>query len=188
MKGDADWEQRTDGELVEQTLAGAEQAYREIVRRYQDMLYRHAERMTGRVDDAEDIVQAAFIKGYGGLRSCRNPDRVGAWLFRIAANGCKDHLKSRRRKDVSFDAAPEVEAEDGHPDDDLERSELRRQIDGALGQLPDEQREAFVLKHVEGHSYPEISELLDVSVSALKMRVHRAREELQVLLVRYRQG
>ena len=188
MSGVADWEHRTNSELVEQTLAGTEQAYREIVRRYQDLLFRHAERMTGRADDAEDIVQAAFIKGYVSLRSCRSPERVGAWLFRIAANGCKDHLKNRRRKDVSLEVAPDVETEDGHPDDDLDRSEIRRKIDRALSQLPDEQREAFVLKHVEGRSYPEMSDLLGVSVPALKMRVHRAREELQALLARYRQG
>jgi RNA polymerase sigma-70 factor (ECF subfamily) len=84
--------------------------------------------------------------------------------------------------------APDVEAEDGHPDDDLDRSETRREIDRALSQLPDEQREAFVLKHVEGRSYPEMSDLLGVSVPALKMRVHRAREELQALLARYRQS
>jgi len=187
MSGDADWEQRSDADLVEQTLAGADRAYREIVCRYQDLLYRHAERMTGRPDDAEDIVQAAFIKGYGSLRSCRNPDRVGAWLFRIAANGCKDYLKSRRRKDVSFDVTSDVEAEEGNPGEALDRSELRREIERALSGLPEDQREAFVLKHVEGRSYPEVSELLGVSVPALKMRVHRAREELQVLLVRYRQ-
>lgn len=187
MNGDTDWEQRSDGDLVEQTLAGADRAYREIVRRYQDLLYRHAERMTGRPDEAEDIVQAAFIKGYGSLSSCRNPDRVGAWLFRIAANGCKDHLKSRRRKDVSFDATSDFEAEEGNPGENLDRSELRREIESALSGLPEDQREAFVLKHAEGWSYPEISERLGVSVPALKMRVHRAREELQILLVRYRQ-
>jgi len=188
MRRDSDWGHRTDGELVAQTLAGGEEAFREIVRRYQDLLFRHAERMTGRADDAEDIVQAAFVKGYRSLASCRNPDRIGAWLFRIAANGCKDHLKSRRRRDVSIDTGPEVEAEDGLPEDDLDRSMLRSGIERALAGLPADRREVFVLKHVEGYSYPEISDLLGASVPALKMRVHRAREELQILLVGYRQS
>lgn len=188
MRRDSDWEHRTDGELVAHALAGGDEAFREIVGRYQDLLFRHAERMTGRADDAEDIVQAAFVKSYRSLASCRNPDRVGAWLFRIAANGCKDHLKSRRRRDVSIDTGPEVEAKKGLPEDDLDRSILRSRIERALAGLPADQREVFVLKHVEGYSYPEISDLLGVSVPALKMRVHRAREELQVLLTGYRQS
>jgi len=182
MGGTQDVRELGDAELVSATLRGSEEAFAVLVGRYKDLLFRHAERMTGRADDAEDIVQATFIKGHRNLRTCRNPERVGSWLFRIGANACKDYLKSRRRTDVPLEEAPKLRARGEGADDFVERGRLREVIDAALQRLEDDQREAFVLKHVEGRSYVEMSELLGVTVSALKMRVHRAREELQDLL------
>lgn len=176
----------SDGDLVRAALAGSEVAFGELVRRYQDILYRHAERMTGRGDDAEDIVQSAFIKAYAKLRRCRDPEKVGAWLFRIGANACKDFLKSRRRRDLSLDDIPQMSGEEGDPERSLNRTLVVGEIERALRRLPLEQREAFLLKHVEGRSYTEMADMLGASVPALKMRVHRAREELQVLLEAYR--
>ena len=171
----------SDAELVSQALQGSDRAFGELVRRYQDLLYRHAERMTGGQDDAEDVVQSAFIKAHRNLRKCRDPERVGAWLFRIGANACKDFLKSKRAT-VPVDTMTGLASTDGDPEREAERGRVRNEIEEALGNLPVEQREAFLMKHVEGWSYTEMSETLDVSVPALKMRVHRAREELQVLL------
>ena len=185
MRG-TDIRDHTDAELVAASLRGSDQAFAELIRRYQDLLYRHAERMTGRADDAEDVVQAAFIKAHRSLRRCRDPERVGAWLFRIGANACKDFLKSRRRTAVSMDEVPALPAEDGNPERDAELGNIRDDIDRALHRLPDEQREAFLMKHVEGWSYTDMAECLGVSIPALKMRVHRARDELQVLLEPYR--
>lgn len=174
--------QRTDAELVKGALDGSEDAFAELVRRYQDLLYRHAERMSGSPDEAEDIVQLAFIKSYRNLATCQNPDHVSAWMFRIAANACKDHLKSRRGDGIAIDEVPGLAGDAGDPDLELERMNLRSRIGSALRRLPVDQREAFVMKHVEGLSYQEMEELLGVSIPALKMRVHRAREELQELL------
>lgn len=167
-------------------LAGDEEAYALLVRRYKDALYRYAERMTGRPDDAADVVQQAFIKGYRSLDRCRDPDRVGGWLFRIAVNLCKDQLKGRSRREVSLEATAPIRATRDLPEEGAERAEIREEIYRALQALSDEQREAFVLKHVEGWSYEEMSEKLEVSVPALKMRVHRARDQLQELLEHYR--
>lgn len=140
----------------------------------------------GRADDAADIVQQAFIKGYRNLDRCRDPERVGGWLFRIAVNLCKDHLKGRTRREVPLEVGGPLTAKRGLPEEGAERAEIREEIYRALQSLSDEQREAFVLKHVEGWSYEEMAEKLDVSVPALKMRVHRAREQLQDLLKHYR--
>ena len=163
-------------------MAGDGDSYRTLVRRYQDLLYRHALRMTGEADVAEDLVQAAFVKAYGSLASCRDRDRFGAWLFRILVNGCKDHLKSRRRRDVSLDDETVQPVAASNPQTDLERSEAGVQLQRALMQIPEAMREAFVLKHVEGRSYEEIAELMKTTVPALKMRVHRARDLLKQLL------
>lgn len=170
----------SDAEVVARVRGGDEEAYRVLVRRYQDVLYRHAVRMTSSPDVATDLVQSSFIKAYRHIHRC-DPARFGGWIFRIVSNRTKDYLRSRGRRDVSLEDAPVQQGEDD-PAQDLDRKELRGAIERSLAQLPDEQREAFVLKHVEGRSYEEMSELLDASVPALKMRVHRAREALRALM------
>jgi len=172
-----------DAELVAHTLAGSDVAFAELVDRYNDLLHRHAQRMMGREDDAEDVVQTAWIKAYRRLAQCQDPERFGAWVFRIAANGCKDALKAERNEVVPMDAVGELPSSADGPDEGAEREEQRRQIAAALDRLPADQREAFLLKHAEGWSYEDMAERLGVGVSALKMRVHRAREELQKLLL-----
>jgi RNA polymerase sigma-70 factor (ECF subfamily) len=180
-------EEWSDAEIVHRVLDGRHEAFSVLVRRYQDVLFAHAVRMVKGRDEAADLVQRAFVNGFKRLGSCREPAKVGGWLFRILSNLCQDHLKSRRRKDVSLEVLPtlpgaSVESPEGATTD----AELRQRLEDALGQLDPVQREAFVLKHVDGRSYPEISRLLGVSVSALKMRVHRARDVLQGLLEVYR--
>ena len=181
MESDRGTGDLSDGEVVDRVLNGDREAFRVLVRRHQDMLYGHAMRMTGRSDVAADLVQSSLVKAYASLDRCRNPDKFGAWAFRIVTNRCKDYLKNVRRKDVGLDAAAPVPGS-MDPGDDLEQSELRRRLDWAMDQLPEDQREAFVLKHQEGRSYNEMSELIGMSVGALKMRVHRARETLKELL------
>lgn len=176
----------SDADVVRSVLDGDREAYRLLVRRYEDVLFRHAARMVDRPDDAEDLVQRALVKGFRSLESCRHPEKVGGWLFRITSNLCKDYLKSRDRDGVALEDSGALEAQRGDPDRELARSELSAELQRALDALTADQREAFVLKHVEGRSYPEMSEMLEASVSALKMRVHRAREELQVMLEHYR--
>lgn len=174
--------ERTDAQVVRDVLAGDRDAYRLLVRRYGDALHAHALRMVGGQDLAADLVQQALVTGYRKLASCRDPERVGAWLFRIVANLCRDHVRSPRAREVSLGSVPEVAEGRGGPEEETARAELRRALDRALARLTPEQREAFVLKEVEGRSYEEIAAVLDLSVAALKMRVHRAREALRGLL------
>jgi len=157
-----------------------------LVRRYKDVLYRYAERMTGRVDEAEDLVQRSLIKGFNNLSRCREPERFGGWLYRIVVNLCKDQLKGRHRLEVPLESVAERSSKRAGPDRDFDRSALREELYQALQELSPDRREAFVLKHVEGWSYEEMAEVLQVSVSALKMRVMRAREHMQELLEHYR--
>ena len=178
-------EELSDGEVVREILGGQREMYRVLVRRYQDVLYRHAHRMVGRPDDAEDIVQKTLVSGFHKLNRCRDPERVGGWLFRITANLCKDFLKSPRRADLSIEGASATVIDRSRPDADLEREELNDRVQQALERLSPEQREAFVLKHLDGRSYGEMATLLGASKSALKMRVLRAREELQTMLKVY---
>jgi RNA polymerase sigma-70 factor, ECF subfamily len=175
-------EAESDAEDVRRVLRGDSAWYAVLVRRYQEPLYRHAYGMLGDADAAADLVQDSLVKAYTRLATC-DPERFAAWLFRILRNRCKDYLKSRRRRDVPLlDDGPHAAPLSDDPVVTLERSELGQVVADALARIPEPQREAFLLKHVEGRSYEEMAELLDAGISALKMRVMRAREALQELL------
>lgn len=176
-----------DAEIVARVLAGDQEQYAELVRRYQDNLFRHALGMVGSADAAADLVQECLIRAYTRLSTCSEPARFGAWVFRILRNGCLDYLKDRRRQTVPIEDEVMVGVAREDPALSLERGELRGSVFRALDTLPEAQREAFLMKHVEDLSYEEMTERLDASVSALKMRVKRAREALQVLLAAERE-
>ena len=171
--------QEADHEVITRILAGDRDAFGVLIKRYSDALYRHALGMTGSPDVAEDILQASFIKAYQHLGEVHG--RFDAWIFRIVANGCKDWLKNIRRSHLSYEEDDQPSSF-ATPDEDLDRTELRTDLDHALASLAPSLREAFIMKHVEGRSYEEMAELLSTTVGALKMRVHRARESLQALL------
>jgi RNA polymerase sigma-70 factor, ECF subfamily len=168
-----------DQDIIQSVLAGNRDGFRILIGRYSDPLYRHALCMTGSPDVAEDILQLSFIKAYQHLAEVRG--RFDAWVFRIVANGCKDWLKNIRRTHLSYEEDDQPSAY-ATPEEDLDRTELKADLDRALSSLPSSLREAFVMKHVEGRSYEEMADLLGTTVGALKMRVHRAREALQALL------
>jgi RNA polymerase sigma-70 factor, ECF subfamily len=169
----------SDQDVIARVLAGSRDAFGILIHRYSDPLYRHALGMTGSPDVAEDILQTSFIKAYHHLAEVRG--RFDAWVFRIVANACKDWLKNIRRTHLSYDEDDQPSSY-STPDEELDRLELRTDLDVALASLPASLREAFVMKHVEGRSYEEMAVLLDTTVGALKMRVHRAREALQLML------
>ncbi len=165
--------------IIRSVLDGNRDMFALLVARYSDPLYRHALSMTGSPDVAEDILQLSFIKAYQHLAEVRG--RFDAWVFRIVANGCKDWLKNIRRTHQSYDEDDQPSAF-ANPDEELDRTELRGDLDSALAELAPSLREAFIMKHVEGRSYEEMADYLGTTVGALKMRVHRAREALQNML------
>jgi RNA polymerase sigma-70 factor (ECF subfamily) len=170
-----------DGAVVADVLAGNREAYALLVRRYQDSLFRFACGMVDSPDIAADLVQESFVKAFTTLGRCREPGRFGAWLHRIVRNRCLDYLK-RNRRQISLDGVDaHTSVEDG-ADEVLRRRELRAALSTALRRLPEAQRVAFLMKHLEERSYEEMAEELDTSVSALKMRVKRARETMRAIL------
>lgn len=171
----------TDAHLVHATLAGDLDAFGTLVRRYQNAYFRFAVRMLGNRDDADDALQSAFVRAYRALASCREPARFAAWLYHIVANECltlaqrRDARERRLVRDVADEVVVGV-SEPVIPGDDV------TDIERALQRLDPPLRAAFLLKHVEELSYEEMSELTGASVSALKMRVKRARDRLQEIL------
>lgn len=172
--------EETDEQLVHRVLAGETRAYACLMERYRDALGRYAVRMLGNAADAEDALQDTFVRGYRSLERCR-PEGFRYWLFGILTRRCRTYAaqRSRRRQTVvvSDEAVARAAAPcAGEPD------EWRQAIDRAIEQLPDDQREAFLLKHVEDLSYEEMEELTGARIPALKMRVFRARAALRELL------
>jgi RNA polymerase sigma-70 factor, ECF subfamily len=170
----------TDEHLVRRVVAGETHAYAALVERYRAQLGRYAVRMLGNAADAEDVLQDTFVRGYRSLARCR-PDRFRYWLFGILINRCRTFAAQRARRQVVVTSHELVMASPAAvttTDDDG----WRLAIKWALDQLPADQREAFLLKHVEELSYEEMQELTGARVPALKMRVFRAREALRRLL------
>ena len=171
----------TDADVVRRVLGGDVERFAVLVRRYQTALGAYARSLGIPADPADDLVQDALIRGYERLSECQNPERFGVWVFRILRNLCLDHLKNiRRRQEPLEDLA--LASPDRDPMALAEAAELRTQVTAALRGMNVDLRDAFVMKHVEGRSYEEMSEIAEVSVSALKMRVHRAREALRAAL------
>jgi RNA polymerase sigma-70 factor (ECF subfamily) len=169
----------SDGMVVRRVLGGDTELYRVLVERYRRQFGRYAVGMLGDRDAAADALQEAFIRAYDSLASLRDPDGFGRWFFRILTNQCHNAIARRRpTTDVAAVDPPAPERTDGL----VEQAELRAAIEAALNDLTPEQREAFVLKHVDGHSYEDMAQLLGAGVDALKMRVHRARDALRASL------
>ena len=180
--GTRDSQAADDALVIERVLAGEIQLFSELVNRHQAPLYRHAVGMVLDHDVAADMVQDAFVRAYTNLRRCRDREHFRAWLFQTLRNRCLDYLKEARRKNVRLDdAGPFLDPAEG-PADIVERKRLRSRLLDALAQLPEAQREAFVMHYVEEVPYETMAELLDAKVSALKMRVMRARETLSAAL------
>jgi RNA polymerase sigma-70 factor (ECF subfamily) len=168
-----------DTALVGRVLAGERDAYANLVRAHQAAIYRHMRGMGLDHDTALDMVQDAFVRAYDRLAECRDRAHFRAWLYRIARNLCFDYLKNVRRLTVPFSAVDGAERiEDARADS----SELDLTIRTALDRLPAALREAFLLKHDAGYTYDEVAEMTQATPSAVKMRVHRARETLREFL------
>lgn len=168
-----------DDELVARVLRGQRDAYAGLVRRHQETLYRHARAMGLDYDTSLDLVQDTFVKAFTRLAECRDAARFQFWLFRIGRNLCLDYLKSVRRLSVPLSTLADA---DNIPAEAAPDPELSDTLRAALEQLPTTMREAFLMKHDAGYTYEEIAELTNASASAVKMRVHRAREALQSFL------
>jgi RNA polymerase sigma-70 factor (ECF subfamily) len=172
---------------IERVLDGDKEAYALLVERYSGSLYRYLLRMVKHPDEAEDLVQEAFLRAYLALASYDPTYRFSTWLFRIASNLALNRIKARKRvisleslrKDP--DAPPVVlvdTREGGRPERQVEREELARLIEECIDQLPPAYRIVVALRHVAEFSYAEIAASADLPVNTVRSRLHRGRERL----------
>jgi len=183
-----------DRVLVERARGGELDAYRQLVEKYQSRAHSIALGVIGNKEDAEDIVQDAFLKAYRNLSSFRGQSSFYTWFYRIVFNLAIDLSRKRYRRsetslgdDGTLDALNLHSAEDtgnllGHvptPDQVLHRQNIAVNIRRALDGLSSEHRAVIVLREVEGLSYSEISEVVGCSKGTVMSRLHHARKRLQ---------
>ena len=152
-----------------------------LISRHAPSVFSVTTRMLGRAADAEDVAQDTFVSAYKALPRFQFESKFSTWLYRIAVNKCTDVLRARRPGLVSLDssdgedAAAWAAADDDTPHEELERIELASELERGIQALPPLYRESFVLKHIEGLAYDEMSDILGVPRDTLKMRVYKAR-------------
>ncbi len=171
----------TDGGIVKRVLEGDVEAFALLVARHRERGARFAAAMLGDPFEAEEAVQDALVRAYRGLEGCRDPERFGAWFLQILVNRCRTRGARSSHRGAVF-VRDEVALERAAAKDAADETEWREEIARALAQLEPMMREAFVLKHVEGLEYQDMTRRTGASVPALKMRVKRACERLRVLL------
>lgn len=172
-------------ELVERSRQGDRAAFGELVRLHQHEVYTLAVRLVGDRTLAADVAQEALIRAWKAVGRFRGDASFGTWLYRITANAAWT-LKGAAARKAAYDldglARQPVAGRRGDPEAAGEQAELRSRLNGALGRLPRHQRAIVVLKDVYGWSHKEISEAMSISVTASKVRLHRAHLRLREML------
>ena len=168
-----------DAMLVESCLRGNRNAFDELVDRYEGPLYSAAYRITGSVEDAMDATQNAFIKAYEKLHTFDPTYRFFSWIYRIVINQSLNLVDRRKNQTELIDNTP---AESPGPAEIFDSSEARGHLKKALFALEPIYRTVIVLKHLDGFSYREIGELLDIPEKTVKSRLFTARQRLRVIL------
>ena len=182
-----------DQTLILQCRAGDQAAFRELVKRYQQKAYGIALSMLRNADDAMDVTQEAFIKVHRYLDNFKGSSSFYTWLYRITVNLCIDHIrKNKKAQTVEYeDAMDHDEAQGGEllpstmdmdPARNLDRRELRELIDRALERLSPTHRAVILMREVEGLSYREMAEVMEVSMGTIMSRLFHARRRMQTAL------
>jgi RNA polymerase sigma-70 factor (ECF subfamily) len=190
-----EWAALSDQEVVRHAARGREAAYRELIRRYQRPVFSLIYRMVRDRELAEDLAQETFIKVLNAIDSYRPEYKFSSWIFKIANNAAIDQLRRRGLNTLSLDGSPHAESSEAIEAttlqigdtresqlDEVASRELGSQIERAIARLRPEYRSCIILRHIDGRPYEEIAEMLDLPLGTVKTYIHRARNELRILL------
>jgi len=189
-----DFRVRPDDELVKVAQGGENRAFDELVRRYQDKVYRLCYKILRQEDDAAEALQDAFLSAYRGLKNFKAESTFSTWLYRIATNASLMKYRKRRDKHVSLDQSQNQDDEaeplqltdwSAQPPEELLTAEMREVMAESIQRLPPELYEVFVMRDIREMSNAEVGKELGLSVAAVKSRLHRARIALRERLNRY---
>ncbi|HEX7896454.1 MAG TPA: RNA polymerase sigma factor [Planctomycetota bacterium] len=179
--------QSEDTALVGQCLGGKPEAYGRLVEKYSARIINLAYAMMSDRHEAEDVAQEAFVRAYKGLPRFQRKAKFSSWLYQIALNLCKDHLKAKSRHAKSADE-DQLNGVDGNPRDEaatmVVEGELSQKMRERIQELPVLYRESFVLRHLQGLDYADIAKITEVPADTVRVRAYRAREMLRQTLAK----
>ncbi|MFN4226745.1 MAG: RNA polymerase sigma factor [Candidatus Ratteibacteria bacterium] len=183
-----------DLELVEKAKAGDNKAFEELVRKTQDKIYNLGLKILGNKEDAADLLQETYIKAYESLPKFEGKSSFYTWLYRIATNFALMKLRKEKYKKISIDEIKqmsngtyklEISDWSNNPQIQYRNEELKEILNEAINSLPPKYKTIFILHDIEGLSLSEISEILSLSISTIKTRIHRSRLYLREKLSEY---
>ena len=178
----------SDKRLVERVKRGDKRAFDVLVLKYQHRIANLITRYVRDQDEVLDVTQEVFVKAYRAMNNFRGDAQFYTWLYRIAINTAKNFLvaKSRRPPDTDIDVDERefseqsvVISEEGNPEDQLSGEQLKRVLQKALEDLPEELRVALMLREFDGLSYDEIAQIMDCPVGTVRSRIFRGRESIE---------
>ncbi len=170
-----------DEELVARATAGDQDAFNQLVKRWERPIYALAYRTLGRDEEARDVVQDAFLRAYRGLKGFKGEAKFSSWLYRITLNLCRDWMRKERRAPVvqtpegvdPIDLADQQASPTESVEDLVARREMSAAVQLAMAELPEEQRTAIMLKEYHGLTFQEIADQLDCPLSTVKTRLYQ---------------
>lgn len=176
-----------DIEIIEKVLAGDVNAFAGIIEQYQDKTFNYVYSQIKDYDEAMDLTQEIFIMTIEALRSFRRESKFSTWFYSIMVNYCKNYRKKNSRYNViSINSARgdeeydlQIPDERENPENEVIMNESMRIVKEEISNLPDDYREILILRDIQGLSYNEIADILDISLSNVKVRIHRGREFLK---------
>jgi len=181
----------SDDELVRASQRGRAEPYEELVFRHRDKIYARAYSMLRNEDEAEDLAQVAWVKGWQRLKQFKRDASFTTWMTRIVINLCLDHLRKRKRQ--AMDSLDQIEEEYGverrmpvetfNPTERMECEELRAEIDRALQKMSHEHRTVLLLHEFEGLEYKEVAKAMQCSIGTVMSRLFYARRRLGNMLI-----
>jgi len=173
--------------FLDRLRAGDAPAFEELVMTYQHRVFGVALRMLGNPAEAEEVAQEAFVRAHRALGEFRGDAKLSTWLYAIASRLCLNRLAAgeRRMARQGEDALLRLSDAGPRPDAALERRELETALGRAIAELPEDRRIVVVLRDVEGLSYEEIAQVLELTLGTVRSRLHRARAELKEKLERF---
>ncbi len=178
----------SDDQLIDLVLDGQEQAFNQLVHKYQGRIYNYAFYLLHSPDEAQDVTQETFIRAYMNLSKFRREASLITWLYRIAANtayqAMRKLVKHRRIKEKAVQEQPRDPANTVTPEDHFRTSEAQRHLLGALDKLRPKHKQVLILKELQGLDVLEVAKICGVPEGTIKSRLNRARLELRRQLVR----
>ena len=178
-------EEVSNSELVKKSQLGDKSAFEELVKRHQDLVFSLSFKLTGNRELANDVAQEAFIRAWKAIEKFRGDSTFGTWIYRITVNTAWTlRKKAKKHYSLNIEDTQEPVVIDEKKDPELVaiNSDLSVVLRKALNQIPLEQRIIVELKNIEGRSHKEIAYYLDISVTAAKVRLHRAHQKLRNIL------